>query len=258
MTVGCRPMDYLTLRRRGTCQIRFSGRGSRLTPSSAAHSRSCSCPRPASFADECANAEVGVKHARMTLAGLPSQRARSVGSLSGPTPADHIISASVIKAMSGRAWRPIAKNFTAFMPRWTASAIIPSMRRSLRFVGFALAAAVGAAVIAVVLQTPLQRLTQPSVVRDVRVVNQSKQPLSIVVVRPDREEVVIRVFLQPGTESTVRLYSGESTSEFDRTEFLFVASWPDRSSRSVCLTGQAIDVLSGIISFSDLSSRGQP
>lgn len=130
------------------------------------------------------------------------------------------------------------------------------MRFTVRgvLVGLAAAALIAGAV--ALLQRPLQRLTRPSVQRDVQLVNTSQRDVCVVVVRPDASIVVPRVSVPGNQQISLHVYSGDSASEFDRTEFIFIAWTGDRASRSLVLTGLEIDARGGRIEFGDLQQGG--
>lgn len=130
------------------------------------------------------------------------------------------------------------------------------MRFTVRGVLIGLAAAVLIAGAVAVLQRPLQRMARPSVQRDVQIVNTSQRDFFVVVVRPGARVFVPRVSVPANQQIALHVYSGDSTSEYDRTEFIFVAWAGDRVSRSLVLTGREIDARDGRIEFGDLQQGG--
>lgn len=125
------------------------------------------------------------------------------------------------------------------------------MRFTVRRVLIGLVAAVVLAAAVIALQQSLRRVTQPSVQRDVQIVNTSQWDIFVVVVRPETRVVVPPVSVPANQQTVLHVYSGESTSEFDRTEFIFVAWSADRVSRSLVLSGLEIDARNGRIEFGD-------
>jgi hypothetical protein len=100
-----------------------------------------------------------------------------------------------------------------------------------------------------VLQRPFQRLTQPSVIRDAHIINGSQEDILVIVVRPDNNVLLPRVSVPADKQLTMRIFTGDSTAVYDRTEFLFVAWSNNRVTRSFVLSGIEIDALGGRVEF---------
>lgn len=111
--------------------------------------------------------------------------------------------------------------------------------------------------VVVIMQRPILRLTQSSVVRDVRIINSGQQQLSVVVVRVDSGEVLGRVSVATQHHAVVRVFSGDSTRDFDDSVFAFIAWTADRASRSVLLNGLEIDAQNGRVEFQGVEGKNQ-
>jgi hypothetical protein len=107
----------------------------------------------------------------------------------------------------------------------------------------------GVVSIGFVLQRPFQRLTQPSVIRDVQIINGSQTDIFVIVVCPDNNVVLPQVSVPAGKQVTMRIFTGDSTAVYDRTKFIFVAWSTNRVSRSLVFNGIEIDALGGRVEF---------
>lgn len=130
------------------------------------------------------------------------------------------------------------------------------MHFTARTVLIVLATVVLLAATVAVLQKPFQRMTRPSVMKDVNIINTSHVDIFFVVVRPNARVVIPTISVPSNQQMALHVYSGDSTSEYDHTEFIFVAWSADRVSRSLVLTGLEIDARNGRIEFSDIHSGG--